>query len=72
LHVQPGIRSTEGIKQEEKLDSHAAEKGAKKLASTNCAKILVKERANMIRETCEKTMFTSSNSIKATNSIVTA
>ena len=59
-------------KWDEKPDSHAAEKGVKKLVSSDCAKILVKERANMIRETCEKTMFTSSNSIKATNSIVTA
>jgi hypothetical protein len=51
-----------------KLDSRAAEKGAKKLVSSNFAKIL--EVATKIRETCEKTLFTPPSPIKATNSIV--
>ena len=46
----------------------AAEKGAKKLVSSDFAKIL--EVATKIRETCEKTLFTPPSPIKATNSIV--
>jgi hypothetical protein len=44
----------------------------KKLVSSNVAKILEKEGSNKNRETCEKTMFTPSNPVKATNPIVTA
>ncbi len=55
-------------KRDEKPDSHAAEKGAKKLVSSNFVKIL--EVATKIRETCEKTVFTPPSPIKATNSIV--
>jgi hypothetical protein len=55
-------------KQDKKLDSRAAEKGAKKLVSSNFAKIL--EAATKIRETCEKTLCTPPSPIKATNSIV--
>jgi hypothetical protein len=55
-------------KGDKKLDSCAAEKGAKKLVSSDFAKIL--EVATKIRETCEKTLFTPPNPIKATNSIV--
>ncbi len=46
----------------------AAEKGAKKLVSSNFAKIL--EVVTKIRETCEKTLFTPPSPIKAANSIV--
>jgi hypothetical protein len=59
-------------KWDEKADSCAAKKGAKKLVGSDCAKILEKKVAIKIRETCEKTMFTPSNAIKATNPIVTA
>jgi hypothetical protein len=59
-------------KWDEKLDSCAAKKGAKKLVSSNYAKIPDKESSEKIRETCEKTMFTPSNPIKTTNPIVTA
>jgi hypothetical protein len=59
-------------KWDEKLDSRAAEKGTKKLASSIRVKILKKNVAIKIRETCEKTMLTPSNPIKATNLIVTA
>jgi hypothetical protein len=52
------------------LESCATKKGAKKLVSSDVAKILEKEVAIKIRETCEKTMFTPSNPIKATNPIV--
>jgi hypothetical protein len=55
-------------KRDEKSDSRAAEKGAKKLESSNFAKII--EVATKIRETCEKTLFTPPSPIKATNSIV--
>jgi hypothetical protein len=55
-------------KRDEKSDSRAAEKGAKKLVSSNFAKIL--EVVTKIRETCEKTLFTPPSPIKATNSIV--
>jgi hypothetical protein len=55
-------------KRDEKLDSCAAEKGAKKLVSSDFAKIL--EGATKIRETSEKTLFTPPSPIKATNSIV--
>jgi hypothetical protein len=40
-HVRRGTRSNKGKKKwDEKLNSRAAEKGAKKLVSSNCAKIL--------------------------------
>jgi hypothetical protein len=55
-------------KWDKKSDSRAAGKGAKKLVSSNFAKIL--EVATKIRETCEKTLFTPPSPIKATNSIV--
>jgi hypothetical protein len=55
-------------KQDEESDSRAAEKGAKKLVSSDFAKIL--EVATKMRETCEKTKFTPPSPIKATNSIV--
>jgi hypothetical protein len=46
-HVQCGTRRTKGIKKrDEKSDFWAAEKGAKKLVSSNCAKILEKESSN--------------------------
>ncbi len=73
VHVRCGTQRIKGMrKQDEKLDSRAAEKGAKILVSSNYAKILEKKVAIKIREACEKTMFTSSNPIKATNPIVTA
>ncbi len=50
------------------LDSRAAEKGVKKLVSSDFTKIL--EVATKIRETCEKILFTPASPIKATNSIV--
>jgi hypothetical protein len=54
-------------KQDKKLESRTTEKGAKKLLSSNVAKILEKKKvAIKIRETCEKAMFTPSNPIKAT------
>jgi hypothetical protein len=55
-------------KRDKKWDSRAAEKGVKKLVSSDFAKIL--EVATKIRETCEKTLFTPPSQIKATNSIV--
>ncbi len=55
-------------KRDKKLDSRAAEKGTKRLVSSNFAKIL--EVVTKIRETCEKTFFTPTSPIKATNSIV--
>jgi hypothetical protein len=54
------------------LESHAAKKGVEKLVSSDVVKILENESSNKDRETCEKTMFTPSNPIKATNPIVTA
>jgi hypothetical protein len=40
-------QSTKGMrKQDEKSESHAAEKGAKKLVSSNYTKILEKESSN--------------------------
>jgi hypothetical protein len=57
-------------KQDEKLDSHAAEKGTTKLVSSKFTKTLTKKVATKIRETCEKTKFTPSSPIKATISIV--
>jgi hypothetical protein len=46
-HVQRGTWRTKGMrKQDEKLDSCAAKKGAKKLVSSNHAKILDKESSN--------------------------
>jgi hypothetical protein len=59
-------------KRDEELESRAAKKGAKKLVSSNVAKILENESSYKDRETCEKTMFTLSNPIKATNPIITA
>ncbi len=53
------------MKRDEKSDSRAAEKGAKKLVSSDFGKIL--EVATKIRET---SLFTPPNPIKATNSIV--
>jgi hypothetical protein len=42
-HVRRGTRRTKGMRKwDEKLDSHAAKKGAKKLVSSNYAKILDK------------------------------
>ncbi len=47
VHVRCGTRRTKGIRKwDEKSDSHAAEKGAKKLVSSNHAKILDKESSN--------------------------
>jgi hypothetical protein len=54
------------------LDSCAAKKGAKKLVSAIAQKYWKKKVAIKIREICEKTMFTPSNPIKATNPIVSA
>ncbi len=59
-------------KRDKKLESRAAEKGAKKLVSSDVAKILENENSDKDNETCEKTMFTPTNPIKATNPIVTA
>jgi hypothetical protein len=59
-------------KRNEKLESRATKKGAKKLVSSDCAKVLVKKVASKIRETCEKTMFTPSNPVKATSPIISA
>jgi hypothetical protein len=72
VHVQRSIWSTKGIKRDKKSESRTTEKGAKKLVSSNVAKILEKKVAIKIRETCEETMFTPSNPIKATNLIITA
>jgi hypothetical protein len=47
VHVQRGTRRTKGMrKRDEKSDSCAAKKGAKKLVNSNCAKILVKESSD--------------------------
>ncbi len=47
------------------MEFHATKKGAKKLVSSNVAKILEKKKvAIKIRETCEKAMFTPSNQLK--------
>jgi hypothetical protein len=55
-HVQRTSSDCQGYKKpDKKLDSCAAKKGAKKLASSNLAKILEYESSNKIRETCEKT-----------------
>ncbi len=68
-HVRGTSSECQGYgKQDERLDSCAAEKGAKKLVSSNFAKIL--KVATKIRETCEKTLFPPPSPIKATNSIV--
>jgi hypothetical protein len=46
-HVQCGTRRNKGMtKRDEKLDSRTVEKGAKKLVSSNYAKILDKESSN--------------------------
>ncbi len=58
-------------KRDEKSESSTAEKGAEKLVSSNVAKILENESSDKDRETCEKTMFTPSTPIEATNPIVT-
>ncbi len=58
----------ENKKQDKKLDSRAAKKGAKKFVSSNFANIL--EVATKIREICEKTLFTPLSPIKAINSII--
>jgi hypothetical protein len=50
------------------MGAHVQCTGAKKLVSSDFAKIL--EVATKIRETCEKTLFTPYSPIKATNSIV--
>jgi hypothetical protein len=42
-------------KWDKKLDSHEAKKGAKKLVSSNFAKILELKVVTKIKETCEKT-----------------
>jgi hypothetical protein len=55
-------------KWDKKSDSRAAEKGAKKLVSSDFVKIL--EVATKIRETCEKALFIPPSPIKATNFIV--
>ena len=68
-HVRCTSSECQGYeKRDEKSDSRAAEKGAKKLVSSDFSKIL--EVATKIRETCEKTLFTPPSPIKATNSIV--
>jgi hypothetical protein len=73
VHVRCGTRKIKGMRKwDEKLDSRAAKRGAKKLVSSDHAKILDKERSNKDRETCEKSMFTPSNPIKATNPSITA
>jgi hypothetical protein len=47
VHVQRGAWRTKGMrKRDEKSDSHAAKEGAKKLLSSNYAKILDKESSN--------------------------
>jgi hypothetical protein len=46
-HVRHGTWRTKGIKKrDEKSDSHAADKGAKKQVSRDFAKILEKESSN--------------------------
>jgi hypothetical protein len=46
-HVRRGTRGTKGMRvRDEKLDSHAAEKGIKKLVSSDYAEILDKESSN--------------------------
>jgi hypothetical protein len=57
-------------KRDEKSDSCAAEKGTKKVVSSDFAKKLDMKVATKIRETCEKTWFTPSSPMKATNSVV--
>jgi hypothetical protein len=47
VHVQRTTSDSKGLrKQDEKLDSHAAEKGMKKLVSSNFVKILEKESSD--------------------------
>jgi hypothetical protein len=53
-------------KRDKKLESCITKKGAKKLVSSDVAKILEKKVVKNIRETCEKAMFTPSNPNKAT------
>ncbi len=45
-HVRRGIRSTKGIKQDEKLESRTAKKDAKKLVSSDATKILENESSD--------------------------
>jgi hypothetical protein len=69
VHVQcTSLECQRYEKQDKKIDSHAAKKGAKKLVNSDFAKILVV--ATKIRETCEKTLFTPPSPIKATSSII--
>ncbi len=68
-HVRCTSLECQGYKKrDEKSDFCAAKKGAKKLLSSDFAKLL--EVATKIRETCEKTLFTPPGPIKDTNSIV--
>jgi hypothetical protein len=68
-HLQCTSSECQGYeKRDDKSDSRSAENGAKKLVSSDFAKIL--EVATKIRETCEKALFTPHSPIKATNSIV--
>ncbi len=69
-NVVSGVRKV--YERDKKLDSWATKQGAKKLVSSDVTKILEKKVAIKIRETCEKTMFTPSNPIIATNPIITA
>ncbi len=63
-HVRRTSLECQGYeKQDKKLDSRAAEKGAKTLVSSDFTKIL--EVATKIRETCEKTLFTPPSPIRA-------
>jgi hypothetical protein len=68
-NVVSGVQKV--YKRDKKLESHTTKKGAKKLVSSDVTKMLEKKVAIKIRETCEKTMFTPSNPIKATNPIFT-
>jgi hypothetical protein len=45
-HVRRSIQSTKGIKRDKKLESRTTKKGAKKLVSSDVAKILEKESSN--------------------------
>jgi hypothetical protein len=69
--VQRGNWRTKGIKNGMRNWIPAQPRKARIQVSSDCAKKLEKKVAIKIRETCEKTMFTPSNPIKATNPIVT-
>ncbi len=71
-HVQRGIQSTKGKRKGWEIGVPHNQERIEKLESSVVAKILEKDGSNKIRETCEKTMFTPSNPIKATNPIITA